>query len=267
MSVLKSVLVILSITFYVSALSTPHIARGIHHRRAVAARSASPVAHDTPFIPIAKRTITRRCRPRNSTVPEVPSSTVVEPSSTVVEPSSAVAEPSSSLPPVNVAPSPTLPAISEDARPSTTRAQPTTTTEATPTPSPTEGNDGGNNGGNGGSSGGPPGFFEGVQTGEGTFFDTGLGSCGFVNTPDERIVAVSHLLYDSYPGYNGVNPNNNPICGRRINVRFQGRSTSVIVTDRCEGCKATDLDFSHAAFADLADFSVGRLRNIEWEWA
>ena len=84
-------------------------------------------------------------------------------------------------------------------------------------------------------------------------------------------------------GYDGVNPNNNPVCGRKIKVnckplccsRFSyaevipldhGASVIITVTDRCTGCALTDLDFSPAAFNQLADPSVGRLFGMDWEW-
>ena len=48
----------------------------------------------------------------------------------------------------------------------------------------------------------------------GTFYATGLGACGITNNDGDYIAAASHILYDSFPGYAGGNPNNNPICGR-----------------------------------------------------
>ena len=33
----------------------------------------------------------------------------------------------------------------------------------------------------------------------GTYYATGLGSCGITNSDTDKIVAVSHLLYDQYP--------------------------------------------------------------------
>ena len=33
----------------------------------------------------------------------------------------------------------------------------------------------------------------------GTWYNTGLGSCGITNTDSDLIAAVSHILYDSYP--------------------------------------------------------------------
>ena len=48
-----------------------------------------------------------------------------------------------------------------------------------------------------------------------TYYATGLGSCGIVNVDTDYIAAASHILFDSFPGYNGVNPNSNPICGKK----------------------------------------------------
>jgi expansin (peptidoglycan-binding protein) len=80
------------------------------------------------------------------------------------------------------------------------------------------------------------------------------------------IIAVSKLLYDSYPGYNGVNPNNNPVCGRYIKATVGSNSVRVKVVDRCEGCAMYSLDFSPAAFNQLADPSVGRVHGMTWTW-
>jgi len=80
------------------------------------------------------------------------------------------------------------------------------------------------------------------------------------------IVAVSHLLYDAYPGYRLGNPNNNPVCGRNITATYQGKSVTVEVTDRCEGCELTDLDFSPGAFDKIADPAIGRLDGVTWVW-
>ncbi|GAA5982236.1 hypothetical protein JCM5350_007707 [Sporobolomyces pararoseus] len=103
----------------------------------------------------------------------------------------------------------------------------------------------------------------GTHTGEGTWFAPGLGACGTVATDDSPIVAVSHLLYDSYPGATR-NPNLNPICGQKIRATYQGKSVDVTVQDRCEGCAMWDLDFSPKLFGELADLGIGRLKGVEW---
>ncbi|KIM67247.1 hypothetical protein SCLCIDRAFT_232592 [Scleroderma citrinum Foug A] len=96
----------------------------------------------------------------------------------------------------------------------------------------------------------------GTQSGQGTYYSTGLGACGITNNDGQRIAAVSHLLFDSYP---------NPLCGKQITAYYQGKSTTVTVTDRCQGCAITDLDFSPTAFSDLANESLGRI-DITWMW-
>lgn len=69
--------------------------------------------------------------------------------------------------------------------------------------------------------------------GVGTWYETGLGACGITNKDTDFIAAVGHTFFDTYPyvtwlyglccrslsyhsGYNGVNPNDNPICGKKI---------------------------------------------------
>jgi hypothetical protein len=106
----------------------------------------------------------------------------------------------------------------------------------------------------------------GTQTGQGTFYATGLGACGITNSDSDHIAAASHLLFDAFPGYNGANPNKNPICGRKVTATYQGKSVTVAITDRCEGCAITDLDFSPSAFHELADFGLGRLSGVKWTW-
>ncbi|KIM48131.1 hypothetical protein M413DRAFT_62330 [Hebeloma cylindrosporum] len=100
----------------------------------------------------------------------------------------------------------------------------------------------------------------------GTFYATGLGACGITNKDTDYIAAVSHLLFDNFPGYKAGNPNNNPMCGRKVTATYQGKSVTVALTDRCEGCAVTDLDFSPSAFNQLADFGVGRISGMTWVW-
>jgi len=107
----------------------------------------------------------------------------------------------------------------------------------------------------------------GMQTGQGTYYGTGLGACGITNNDSQYIAAVSHLLFDTYPGYNGANPNQNPVCGKQVTASYQGKSVTVTITDRCVGCKVTDLDFSPAAFSQIADQSVGRISDMTWVWS
>ncbi|KAH9959285.1 RlpA-like double-psi beta-barrel-protein domain-containing protein-containing protein [Lactifluus volemus] len=108
-------------------------------------------------------------------------------------------------------------------------------------------------------------FLCGSQIGQGTWYQTGLGACGITNKDSDHIVAVSHSVFDVYPGYTGANPNDNPICGKQIQANYQGKSVIVTVTDRCVSCDMTDLDFSPSVFRELADPSVGRI-GVTWSW-
>ncbi|KAF7965857.1 hypothetical protein HWV62_41220 [Athelia sp. TMB] len=109
-------------------------------------------------------------------------------------------------------------------------------------------------------------YLSGTQTGEGTYFGTGLGACGITNSASDHIVAVSQLLFDTYPGYDGANPNNNPVCGKKITATYKGKSVSVTVTDRCVACAITDLDFTTSAFDLIADRALGRIYGMTWDW-
>jgi expansin (peptidoglycan-binding protein) len=92
-----------------------------------------------------------------------------------------------------------------------------------------------------------------------------LGACGINNVDTDFICAVSEALFDSYPGYTGVNPNDNPVCGRMIQVNYQGKSVTVKAVDRCTGCQMYDIDMTPSAFQSLADPALGRI-DITWEF-
>ena len=100
------------------------------------------------------------------------------------------------------------------------------------------------------------------RSGEGTYYQTGLGACGETSSNSDYIVAVSHSLFDET---DTGNPNNNPICGRKVKAFYEGKSVEATVVDRCEGCAHDDLDFSPSAFTSIADKSLGRI-DIKWEF-
>ncbi|KAI0080105.1 barwin-like endoglucanase, partial [Panus rudis PR-1116 ss-1] len=98
----------------------------------------------------------------------------------------------------------------------------------------------------------------------GTYYDTGLGACGITNNNGDFIAAIAHDDFDNFPGYDRVNPNHNPICGKKVRATWEGKSVDVVITDRCGGCAPGALDFSPAAFAVLASSDVGRLKGMTW---
>jgi len=103
-------------------------------------------------------------------------------------------------------------------------------------------------------------------SGDGTFYSTGLGACGITNNDSQFIAAVSQDFFDTWPGYTGVNPNDNTLCGKQIIASYGGKSVTVALTDRCTACAYGALDFSPAAFDALADPSVGRIHNVQWHF-
>ncbi|CAL8579927.1 hypothetical protein XPA_005658 [Xanthoria parietina] len=103
---------------------------------------------------------------------------------------------------------------------------------------------------------------QGIQ-GDLTYYAPGLGACGRYNTASDKICAISHITYDAYA--NGPNPNTNPLCGKQIRATRNGKSVEVTVVDRCEGCKANDIDLSPTAFNQLAKAAEGRVP-VTWSW-
>ncbi|KAJ5331245.1 hypothetical protein N7476_001028 [Penicillium atrosanguineum] len=103
----------------------------------------------------------------------------------------------------------------------------------------------------------------GPYSGDLTYYDPGLGSCGYTSTESESICAVSHILFDA--ASTGSNPNDNPLCGMKIRLRRNGKSVDVKVVDRCVGCKVDDLDVTESVFEKVAEIAQGRV-TMEWAW-
>ncbi|KAL4734502.1 RlpA-like double-psi beta-barrel-protein domain-containing protein-containing protein [Aspergillus similis] len=103
----------------------------------------------------------------------------------------------------------------------------------------------------------------GPYTGDLTYYDPGLGSCGITSTSSEKICAVSHVVFDA--ALTSGNPNENPLCGLKLRIRRGGRSVDVKVVDRCPGCNVDDLDVSSSVFEELGDLAEGRV-TVEWAW-
>jgi hypothetical protein len=130
-------------------------------------------------------------------------------------------------------------------------------------------------------------------TGDLTYYDPGLGACGIDSGDNDPVVAVSHYTFDAVQ--TGSDPNQNPLCGRKIRAtrvdERSGKSVSIDVTviDRCKcpaitsgsrerysssfhanltvgtGCEPTDIDVSPAMFDKMADHDLGRVV-VTWAW-
>jgi len=227
----------------------------MRHHRSVAPHVPGPLeAEPIPQVPVASgdgKTLRRRrsnkgrCSKKSSDSPSATSSSLTNETTRITKASSSQADPEST----------TTPKSTPKADPSTTKkdTKPSSTTSSAPKPSS-------------GSGSNLPSFLKGTQTGQGTFYGTGLGACGITNKDTDYIAAVSHLLFDAFPGYNGANPNSNPLCNKKVTARYKGKSVTVALTDRCAACKVTDLDFSPAAFNKIADPALGRISGMTWDW-
>lgn len=78
-------------------------------------------------------------------------------------------------------------------------------------------------------------------SGELTFYNPSMGSCGIQSSDSDKVVAVSHKLWDQVSKASGItNPNANPLCGLKLRAqRFytqkgEERSVDVKVVDRCK---------------------------------
>lgn len=77
-----------------------------------------------------------------------------------------------------------------------------------------------------------------TYTGDLTYYNPGLGACGISSSDNDAVVAVSHYTFDAVQ--KGSDPNQNPLCNRKIRAtrvnEKTGKSTSIDVTviDRCE---------------------------------
>ncbi|KAK4208117.1 hypothetical protein QBC37DRAFT_297297, partial [Rhypophila decipiens] len=129
----------------------------------------------------------------------------------------------------------------------------------------------------------------------------GVGACGEQNTDDDLVGAIAWEVFDaastlvvgdsalSYEGGNRNplgNPNDNPLCGRRIRVfldNINGQqqqqqqqqqqdagtgSIIVRIVDRCTSCLPTELGLSPGVVAALGDENAvleGKAKGL-WEW-
>ncbi|KAK0465091.1 RlpA-like double-psi beta-barrel-protein domain-containing protein-containing protein [Desarmillaria tabescens] len=274
-----SFLVVLTFISLVSALASPHMSQAVHRHRSLSARIAAPVAEPLvdpqPVLPkrtrsrrLARRASSGRCnassvaqasstalaQQASSTTPvhttsATPESTSAAPATSFTQESTSVEEQhtlsSSSF---SSSSSSSVAQETQPAAPTTTAAPQTTSTTSSAQATSTSGSSGGST--------------SSTHTGEITFYDTGLGSCGETSSDTDHIVALSQTLYDQYTT-NG-NSNDNSLCGKYIHIQYGSKSTDVKVVDRCTGCAEYDLDLSPAAFDDLASESVGRLQAATW---
>ncbi|KAJ3475002.1 hypothetical protein NLI96_g12121 [Meripilus lineatus] len=95
-----------------------------------------------------------------------------------------------------------------------------------------------------------------THSGRATWFNPGLGACGFVDGDNSPIVAISHLIYGS-----GGNCNQ----WMQVTNTANGKSVYVKTRDECEGCGQYDIDLSPSAFSSIGNLDTGVL-NVQWHF-
>jgi hypothetical protein len=105
---------------------------------------------------------------------------------------------------------------------------------------------------------------KGDNVGDMTYYDVevGLGSCGTTATNDENVVALSYLDMN-----NGANPNNNPLCGKTINIYSDTGVHTAKVFDTCPACAKGSLDLPEPLFKLIAPAGDGRVKGVSWSFA
>ncbi|KAI8064478.1 RlpA-like double-psi beta-barrel-protein domain-containing protein-containing protein [Gongronella butleri] len=96
----------------------------------------------------------------------------------------------------------------------------------------------------------------------GTYYATGMGSCGESDNDDELVVALNKEQMD-----NGANPNLNPECEKKVSITGEGgKSVLARIVDTCPNCKQNDLDMSPKVFERVCgDLAIG-LCKIKWKF-
>ncbi|KAL0577335.1 hypothetical protein V5O48_004659 [Marasmius crinis-equi] len=91
--------------------------------------------------------------------------------------------------------------------------------------------------------------------GRATWFNVGLGNCGWTNNDGDWIVALS--LGSTYENGNH--------CGKQVRVTANGVTKQATVADSCPGCGNGDLDMSPSFFQQFASLDQG-VFNIDWDF-
>ncbi|EED82369.1 predicted protein [Postia placenta Mad-698-R] len=96
-----------------------------------------------------------------------------------------------------------------------------------------------------------------THTGRGTYYDVGLGACGYNDVDSDAIVAISHEIYGGGGNCNQWMQITNPSTGQ---VQY-GKTR-----DKCMGCAATAIDMSPSLFESLGVPLGQGVQTVEWHF-
>jgi hypothetical protein len=90
----------------------------------------------------------------------------------------------------------------------------------------------------------------------------GVGSCGKQGSNSQDLVAIAADVMQ-----NGANPNDNPNCGKTINIYYNGMTHTGTVFDTCPTCDGGSLDLTQELFLKVAPDGDGRVHGVSWSFA
>ncbi|AEO62260.1 uncharacterized protein THITE_2106235 [Thermothielavioides terrestris NRRL 8126] len=135
------------------------------------------------------------------------------------------------------------------------QASPSPSTSSPPAATSSSSSSGSGSSGSGSGSGGST-----TYQGDITYYTLGLGSCGIDDTGKDNsanIVALSAALM-------GAVSNANPLCGKTITIKANGKTAQAVVHDKCPVCAFGDVDASQNLFLELFGSTDGGREKIEW---
>lgn len=64
----------------------------------------------------------------------------------------------------------------------------------------------------------------------------------------------------------GTQSNGNPMCGQKITIHANGKTTTATVRDKCMGCAANNIDVSKKVFMELYGSLDGGRMPVKWSF-
>ncbi|KAK8035234.1 RlpA-like double-psi beta-barrel-protein domain-containing protein-containing protein [Apiospora rasikravindrae] len=93
------------------------------------------------------------------------------------------------------------------------------------------------------------------SSGDMTYYNPGLGSCGLTNADGDTVVALSPSQYAEHPD----------ACGKKIVINYGGKTATATVVDKCPGCNTDSIDVSPSVFQSLESLDAGRVQ-VSWSF-
>lgn len=96
------------------------------------------------------------------------------------------------------------------------------------------------------------------NSGQATFFQAGLGACGWTNSGSDMIVAVTPSVFSG-----------GSVCGKKITITNEktGKTQEATISDECPTCTSTkDLDMSSGLFSALGGTEEEGVFQMKWSW-